>query len=360
MRVLFVTRNHKGIGGMQTVSRALYSSFSEQFETKLLAWTGPRWALPLGVVVLAALLLWSGAFRRRQVVYLQDGLLAPLLVISRVTRCRSVITIHGLELTFPNRLYQTIVTPWVRVADAVVAISSATAQICLEHGVAPQKLHVIGDAVLDVWHSQLGRQRLRTEVGHALHLNIDARQVVLSVGRLVPRKGFGWFIRSVMPELLKSHETSLYLIVGRGHEESNLRALIEAGHLQDHVVLTGGLNDDTLKALYNASDCLVMPNVHIPGDFEGFGLVAAEGASAGLPVVASRLEGIADAVIEGMTGFLVEPNDERAFASRIGDILDGRAHLDPDQVRRCALDNFSWQVVAARYAELFQKICAAA
>ena len=60
--------------------------------------------------------------------------------------------------------------------------------------------------------------------------------------------------------------------------------------------MIGEVSDDMLAAAYRSADVMVMPNIPVRGDMEGFGLVALEAAAAGLPVVASRIEGITDAI----------------------------------------------------------------
>jgi phosphatidylinositol alpha-1,6-mannosyltransferase len=98
------------------------------------------------------------------------------------------------------------------------------------------------------------------------------------------------------------------------------------------------------KLAYNTADLLVMPNIPVPGDAEGFGLVALEAASAGLPVVASDLEGIPDAVVQNDTGILVPPGNASAWVSTLTNLLGNQSarhrirERAPDVVR----ERFSW------------------
>jgi phosphatidylinositol alpha-1,6-mannosyltransferase len=102
------------------------------------------------------------------------------------------------------------------------------------------------------------------------------------------------------------------------------------------------------------ADAFVMPNVPVAGDMEGFGLVALEASAAGMPVIASRLEGITEAVHHGGNGILVDPLDAPAFAEAILDVLD-RAHGARKAIGATFAaythEQFSWDRTAARYAE---------
>jgi glycosyltransferase involved in cell wall biosynthesis len=91
-----------------------------------------------------------------------------------------------------------------------------------------------------------------------------------------------------------------------------------------------------------------MPNVVIPGDMEGFGLVALEAAVTGLPVVAARLDGIVDAVHDGKNGLLVETGDAAGFTNAVLEVLE----YSPKQrgaIRGYTLSHFSWQAMAEAY-----------
>ena len=83
------------------------------------------------------------------------------------------------------------------------------------------------------------------------------------------------------------------------------------------MLILGQVDGELRDALFTGADLFIMPNVVVPGDMEGFGLVAIEAAAAGALVVASELEGIRDAVIDGETGVLVAPGDASTFVERI-------------------------------------------
>jgi len=133
-----------------------------------------------------------------------------------------------------------------------------------------------------------------------------------------------WFAEKVMPRLDGSY---LYVVAGEGPERGTIQKIVDRCNLQGRVLLLGEVSDEDRKLIYNASDIFIMPNITVPGDVEGFGIVALEAGSCGLPVVASNIQGLRDAVINGKTGYLVGEGDVEGFVSRITDMS-----LEKDQI----------------------------
>jgi phosphatidyl-myo-inositol dimannoside synthase len=187
----------------------------------------------------------------------------------------------------------------------------------------------------------------REKLGRVLGRNLDGHHVLVTVGRLVKKKGVEWFVREVMPLLPPD---VLYVVVGDGPERRAIEDAVRRRGLEASVFLLGAVphEDPMLRTVYGGADLFVMPNAHVPGDFEGFGIVAVEAASAGLPVVASRVDGIEDAVLEGQTGHLVTPGAADEFAARIQACFTDEP-LDRDAVRSAARREFGWERIGALY-----------
>ncbi len=90
-----------------------------------------------------------------------------------------------------------------------------------------------------------------------------------------------------------------------------------------------------------------MPNILVKGDMEGFGIVAIEASSCGLPVIASNLEGIKDAVINGKTGWLVQPYNSKEFIRKIES-----KPISIKTVRSTTINKFNWDKIALNYLEV--------
>lgn len=152
---------------------------------------------------------------------------------------------------------------------------------------------------------------------------------LLSIARLVPRKNIATVLRSV--QVLRTEYPDLhYDVVGAGPERPALEHLAQQLGLQEVVTFHGQVEDiEKWRLLKSASTFILTPLVLDDGvDVEGLGLVYLEAAAFGLPIVASRTGGVADAVVDGETGFLVVSDDVTGVASAIR-----RLWSDPERSR---------------------------
>ncbi len=313
-RVLFVTRSlQSGAGGMQLYARTLIDALKkkEGIDVRVLGYGGGRFGLPFFL-----LYAWIGVlFSRSTFIHFGDALTALPLPILRFLRSdlKISVTVYGLDLVYPNRMYQWLLRHSLPHAHRVVAISHATAEAGRNIGVSPEKIVIIPCAVL------IPQPLLRYgEEGEAPH--------ILLLGRQIKRKGTIWFLAKVLPKLLPLFPDLRVTIAGDGPELPEIRLAISWQHLQNHIVLLGHVSEERKKHLYAESTLFLMPNISVAGDMEGFGFVAIEAASHGLPVVAARLEGIADAVIERETGILFTPENPDDCIRAIKEALSMKWH----------------------------------
>ncbi|NTV29134.1 MAG: glycosyltransferase family 4 protein [Candidatus Omnitrophica bacterium] len=156
-------------------------------------------------------------------------------------------------------------------------------------------------------------------------LGLAGRRLILSVGRLVERKGFDKMI-AAMPEILRTAPEAVYVVFGRGPDSVRLHRLVEEAGLTESVRFIQG-DDATKKALLSACAIFVMVSREIRerGDTEGFGMVFLEAGACGKPVVAGDSGGVRDAVAEGESGLLVDPEDPSAVAGAVSRLLSDSA-----------------------------------
>jgi glycosyltransferase involved in cell wall biosynthesis len=267
---------------------------------------------------------------RRQVTHVIAGdaiawaAMAPAVASFEV---RTAVMVHGLDLVFPNRLYERIVVQWALPrAERVVANSSATKAVASERGrVDPAAIHVVNPPV-DAPSATPSAATARAELARRTGLELGRNTLVLAtVGRLVRRKGVEWFVENVAP-LLPSD--TLFLVAGSGPREAAIERVVEAMSLGGRVKLLGQIDAEYREILLRGADICLLPNVRVPGDMEGFGIVAVEAATRGTLVVASAIEGLQDSVIDGVTGVAVEAENPLAFAAAIRRFRDDRALLE--------------------------------
>lgn len=343
LRVLFITRKFPPqVGGMENLSAGLARVLPRHFPTTVIAMgRSQRWLpLFLGYATLRSALLL--ATRRIDHVHLGDALLSPLgLLLRRLFPVRVTVTACGLDVTWRFPGYQALAIGALRRLDRVAAISRATLHECIQRGVPPERCAIIPPGIDP---EPAPARADRGGVGALAGLDLESQPILVTVGRLVARKGVRWFVEEVMPDLPAD---TVYLVVGAGPEEAAIREAIASRGLGDRVRLLGRVPDDALALIYATADAFVMPNVVVPGDPEGFGIVATEAGRAGLPVVAADLQGIADAVVPG-AGRLVTPGSAAAFRAAIEETL--ASPPDRDRVRRLVNDTFGWLALGERWS----------
>jgi colanic acid/amylovoran biosynthesis glycosyltransferase len=146
--------------------------------------------------------------------------------------------------------------------------------------------------------------------------------LIIAVGRLIPKKGFGVLIRTcaVLAERGKSFRCE---IIGEGPLEHELRRQIDELGLQSNVVLTGAKPQTHLRRSLAAANVFVLPSVIDPdGGMDNLPTVIMEAMATGLPVVSTNIGGIPEMVVENETGFLVPPGDASALADAIERVIN--------------------------------------
>ena len=323
---VFVTRKFPpSVGGMETLAAGVWQSLrTVRPDAVKISHGGSNRQLIWWVPACLLRLTWLCLTGRADYVLCGDALMnalcAPVLWLFRVPRATMIM---GLDITFGNGLYRAFVHPALRRTTHVIAISAATAGKAVEAGLPEERVSVLRLGVEIPAAGPVSRPEAAAAIRQRLSLPADA-PVLLTLGRLVRRKGARWFVESVLPQL-DGHPH--YLIAGQGPEEPLIRAAAETAGIADRVHLLGRVTDETREELMVGADVFLAPNVPVPGDMEGFGLVTVEAAMRGTLVVAADLEGIKDAVVSGRTGMLLPAGDVAAWVSELNVLLGDRDKL---------------------------------
>jgi phosphatidylinositol alpha-1,6-mannosyltransferase len=340
---------------MQLFAYDLSRALAAKIDIRLVKWGGSsRVFLPLVVPYLGLGAIWQLLKGGVDIIHVQDGVLAPLgYLLSRLSDKPYTVVLHGLDITYASRLYKLYALPAIRRADHVFCISQIAADEAKRRGVDEAKLQVIPLAVADDLYGKSDRGELIKQLSLP-----DDTKVLLTVGRLVKRKGVAWFITNVLPGLVEQHPQLVYLVVGEGVERGNIEAAVAHAGLEANVRLLGLINGNLYEAVYNGADAFVMPNITVPGDVEGFGLVLLEASVCALPVVAADTEGIKDAVTNDQNGVLVSVGDVGAFRREIGRFLDDADYAKRfgQASRRFSLKNYQWNKLVDYYIEAYEQL----
>ena len=284
---------------------------------------------------------WLTVTQRITAIYagraLPEGLVA--LIVARLTRRPVFIYAHGEELTGwgRGRKFQAMCFA-MRNADGILSNSDNTRDTLVNLlGVDRQRVSLTYPTVDEKrFQPELTDTDLRGSIGVT-----GEKKLILSVGRLLNRKGFDNVIRS-LPALLEQGLDTEYALIGIGGEIDYLQELAREVGVADRVHFLGHVSYADLPRWYNACDLFAMPNRDIDGDSEGFGLVFLEAAASGKPSIAGVAGGTGSAVIDGVTGLRVDGENVADIAAALGRLLN-----DPEEsarmgqaARQRVLENF--------------------
>ena len=189
-------------------------------------------------------------------------------------------------------------------------------------------------------------------------LGITKKKVIVSVGRLVHRKGQDFLIES-MPQILRSVPDAHLLLIGQGPYREHLQKLVRKHTLESSVTFIGRIGYKDLPMYVCAGDIFAMPSrSRLMGlEVEGLGIVYLEASSCGLPVLAGNSGGAPDAVVQNTTGVVVDGTDSQQIASAAIELLNNStaAQLMGAAGRKWIVENWRWEIWSKEFEELLTK-----
>lgn len=371
-RVTLITRNFPPLtGGMERLVHQVYLRIVDRHECLLIGPYGCKtYARTEGQVIetsvsptpLFLLLsfiksLWTQwRIAKPDIVVGGSGVVGPIVVLlANVFGAKSIIFVHGLDLIVDSTLYQWFFLPFLRRVDMVISNSTNTTRLAIANGIRRVRIETINPGV-DLPRKPMGHEEAKTI------LNMADKSVLLSVGRLIPRKGLAEFITNTFVKLVEQDPSVHLLIAGseprnalnrtEGSVLSKIKSAIEVNNLQDNVTLLGRVDEKRLEQLYAGADVFIFPLKETKGDVEGFGMVSVEAAAYGTPTVAFDCGGVGDAVKPGRSGYLVNPEDYGKFRDLVITALGEDLRCSSKKFAR----QFSWQSYFESLQMCFEKV----
>lgn len=387
MKILFISHKYPPtIGGMEKQAFELIQHTATEHEVlKLVHVAGEESKFSFFFKLRRRVKKLLAAHPDIDIIHLNDGLMGLFsLWLQSYTRIPVVITFHGLDLVFPNSIYQNrIKTKYVNYAGAI-CVSTATAEQALQRGFPAEKVFVVPNGVDKTladfpFDKEEALAWLREEYGQ----DLSGKKVLITLGRPVKRKGFSWFLKNVMPDLpedifllmvgpLNAEKKQgfvqkliprrlkdrIELLTGGVNDEAEIRRLLENPQLSSKVIQTGKVPFKRLLSLLNLADLFIMSNVKMEGDAEGFGLVALEASLCKTVVLASNLEGIPEAIQNQKNGHLLTSGDAAGWKQKILELSGNPEKLEQqaEDFQRFTLENYGWEKMARGYVEVFEKL----
>ncbi|MBI4599922.1 glycosyltransferase family 4 protein [Candidatus Uhrbacteria bacterium] len=297
----------------------------------------PRW-LPLFFHILSAC-------RAHHIERIIVGHILPtgtvVWILSALFHIPFIVSAHGLDIAAPraHKRKKFLCSAVLHAASWVVVNSKATAAVVHGYGVSEKKIQYVYPA------PSITPALLKESRGSpALPDAVKNMKIILTVGRLVKRKGHAYVLRA-LPGVLAREPDVFYCIIGDGPYRQELEALTAELNIGQHVLFTGVISSEEIAQWYTACRVFIMTPEDIEGDIEGFGIVYLEAQSFGKPVIGTRVSGVVEAVADGETGILVEQRDTSAIQREIIHLLtdvDFSQKLGEAGKHRVA-ENFQWK-----------------
>jgi phosphatidylinositol alpha-1,6-mannosyltransferase len=279
--------------------------------------------------------------KSRKIDHIIVGQVLPLGTIayrvSLFSKVKYSIILHGMDFAFSQKTFRKrfLTKLILNKAEKIICANSYTANLLKETIKDPDKIVIVNPGISEknIDHNLVKRIKDQYE--------LEDKIVMFSLSRLVRRKGHDKIIK-IMPELNQRIPNLRYFIAGEGPDRLYLEDLAKDN---SNIKFLGKVNNEEKEAWLEVCDFFAMPSRNIEGDFEGFGIVYMEAAMHHKPSIAGESGGVKDAVQGGITGILINPENEEQIANAIIQLAtkeDTRKTLGENAYQR-AKKEFRWE-----------------
>jgi len=315
------------------------------------------------------------------IIHFNDASIASLCSFMKIRENISyIVTLHGLDVVFPSAIYHKYIFTRLNRFTHFIAVSRATAERAVSIGLGSNKMIVVPNGV----DTSVGEEKNTDEFNQWLsekQIEPAGRKLLLLAGRAVERKGFSWFAENILPSIKKhffliiagpfrfqptfrervfymfpqNFRRKIMLFFGYASDERALRKIVRNS---SDVVHLGRLSNSEISMLYRNVNAFLMPNIHIDGDMEGFGLVCLEASVRNTLVFASNIDGIPDAIKNEENGWLLPSGDIKAWIDQLNDFAENPTVYEKYQpvFGQFTRDNCNWGKMVDSYYNLFEKL----
>jgi len=319
--------------------------------------TGFRLGIPYSIPTVPSFKTFLEAIKSSDIVHAHGHPYLTSLIAAKLAKRYSkpfVLTQHNTFIEYDSmfdnieRLNDfTIGKENLRAADKIITVSNATKDYVLSLGANANKIKVLHNGV-DLTHFRpIAGKREETRIKLGIPLNSI---VVLTVRRLVYKNGIDTLIESANIAIKKNQKIT-FLVVGRGPDLNNVKMRIEQLGIENNFKFTGFVKDEDLPFYYNAADFFALPSK----SGEGLPLVALEAMACGLPVIATKVGGISEILIEDY-GKLVPPNQPELLAKAILEFstIDWSSHRS--ELRKVIEEKYSWDKNVEALIDIYEEL----
>jgi phosphatidylinositol alpha-1,6-mannosyltransferase len=386
MQILFVSHKYPpSVGGMEKQSFELINGIKSHVVTHAIIYEGSESRIQFFLRLNRRILEKCKTHPAISIIHFNDALIATWsLRHSGYKHLKHTVTVHGLDIVFPNIIYSKYILPKFSQFDKIFAVSSATAQACIERRIDASKIVVINNGVDERISENTGKIPTKSYISSLYGIDLNNRKLLIAMGRPVKRKGFSWFIENVLPILDAEYlmfiigsmprgqslsvrifqlipsiiRRKLEFLLGWPSDAEKIRKLIKQDQHNNRVRHLGKIPFEQVTQLLGLAEAFVVPNIPIKGDMEGFGLVSLEAGLCGTKVFASAIEGLTDAIEHGKNGFLLPAGEATTWAKVLN---NSTAYAESflwssENSIRFIHQKFSWKKMVDEYLLEFNKL----
>ncbi len=287
-----------------------------------------------------------------------DPALPTGLIASKIHDANKCLIVHGAEITTPGRIYPTraLLKHEMKHIDYVLSAGTYAAQQLanaidedINYFRIPPGVDIKRFSLPTDDEREFAREELRKKIGVS-----KESKIIISISRLVPRKGFDVLIKS----LAKLEEDTHVVIIGKGRDKKRLLEITQKMNLEKRVHFLGAVSDVELLIALHGSDVFTMlcRDRWRGLEAEGFGIVFLEAQSCGLPVIVGDSGGSSESLIEGESGYCIDPKSEIELIAKLKTLLENdELRLDMGTKGRNFVEkNHSYDYLAAQLIPIVQ------
>lgn len=297
--------------------------------------------------------------RRDKINHVLVGQILPLgtiaFILSLILPFKYSVFLHGLDfsLAIKTRRKKILSKMILRRASHIISANSFTAsELIKKFPKLERKLELVNPGVSECQLTSLDQDREKIKAKY----NIFDKVTFFSLARLVARKGFDNVILAL--DSMSDDELSgiEYFIAGQGEYLSQLKSMLSE-RLKNVVFFLGSISEAEKWAWLSLSDVFIMPSRNIAGDYEGFGIVYLEANLMSKPVIAGNSGGVKDAVVDGLNGLLLDPQNIESIKGAMLKLKNNSAlRTELGQRGRIrAINDFNWPKLSAKIFEIINK-----
>ena len=254
--------------------------------------------------------------------------------------------IHGKEINHPKGSnINKRITKILNNIDQVIANSNYTKNLAIEVGINPNKIIVMNPGIDTTKNLD---QKSLDKVESLLKIKTPR---LITVSRFDKRKNHEKIIMALR-NLKQIYPNIVYICVGSGDEEKNIKNLVKELDLEEQVMFFKDISDNLKNALVAKSNIFVMPSIIHKKSVEGFGIVYAEAGQYGIPSIGGKDGGASDAIQHENTGLICDGNNLDDIYSSINSMLENKKYLEYGKNAKEFVNKFQWSKLIEEYKKI--------